>query len=112
MKPSSDLTFIAGRIPGSVTANASDLDNMLFNSSSLVSTPVFFVFGETTERHVPSLKEAVVFILSAKVENLQGWFNDAGPDASRLASSMMCFVPNDRDMELEEMCSGNPIEVS
>lgn len=112
LKPSSVLTFIAGTIPGSVTTNASDLNNRLFNSSSLVSTPVFFVFGEPTERDVPSLKEEVVLILSAYVENLRGKFNDAGPDVSRLAGPVMPFAPKDRNMELEEMCSGNPTDVS
>lgn len=64
MQLSSTRTFIKGTIPGSVTANVSDLDKKLLKSSSLVSDPVFFVFGEP-ERDMPSLKEEVVLILSA-----------------------------------------------
>ena len=58
-------TFIDGRIPSSEAATVSDFANKLFKSSSLVSAPVFFNFGETTERDVPSLKEDAVLILSA-----------------------------------------------
>ena len=48
-----------------MAADVSDFDNKLLRSSSLVSAPVFFVFGEPTKREVPSLKEDVVLILSA-----------------------------------------------
>lgn len=59
------LTFTDGRVTDSGADEVSDLNNKLFKSSSLVSAPVFFVFGEPTERDVPSLKAGVVLILSA-----------------------------------------------
>lgn len=58
------LTFIAGRIPDSVAVDVSDFDTKLVNNS-LISAPVFFVFGEPTASDVRSLKEDVVPILSA-----------------------------------------------
>lgn len=44
---------------------ASCLDNKLFRSSSLVSAPVFFNFGEPIAEAIPSLKAELVLILSA-----------------------------------------------
>ncbi|KAK8481288.1 hypothetical protein V6N12_055791, partial [Hibiscus sabdariffa] len=67
----------AGRTPDSAAVNKSDLYNRLLDSSSLVSTPVFFIFGEATKWDVPSLKAAVVLTLSAYVENLRGSAKDA-----------------------------------
>ena len=85
----------------------SDFDNKLLKSSSL-SAPVFFIFGEPVERDVPSLKEDVVLILSAYVENLRGRARDA--DGSRLAR--MPLVPRDVGPELEDKCSGRSMELS
>ena len=105
-------TFIAGRIPDSTAANESDLDNKLLNNSSLVSAPVFFVFGEAI-RDVPSLNADVVLILSAYVENLRGNANDVSFGESRLPAPVMPFEPRDKDdVELEEKCSENPNEIS
>ena len=59
------LTFIEVRDADSVAVEMSDLDKKLFKSSSLVSAPVFFVFGEPTEIDVLSLKAGVLPILSA-----------------------------------------------
>ena len=63
-----------------MVVNASGFDNELLKSS-LVSAPVFFIFGEAIDGDVPSLKADVVLILSAYVENLR--VKDAG--GSRLA---------------------------
>lgn len=84
---------------GSVAAAPSDLDNKVFKSSSRVSAPVFFVLGEPTDRVVPSLKAAVVLILSAYVENLRGWDKD---DIFG-ESPVMAFL-RDGDVELVETC--------
>lgn len=102
-------TFIDGRIPASVATTVSDFANKLFKSSSLVSAPVFFIFGEPTERDVPSLKEDAVLILSAYVENLRGRAKDG---ESRLTCPEMPFVARDRDTELDDRLSGNPNEIS
>lgn len=48
-----------------MAVDMSVLDSKLCKSSSRVSAPDFFVFGEPIESDIPSLKEEVVPILSA-----------------------------------------------
>lgn len=60
-------TFISGIAPASVGATVSGLGNRLFKTASLVSAPVFFIFGEPRVREAPSLKEEMVLILCSYV---------------------------------------------
>lgn len=108
-KESSFLTFTAGKVPDSVAVEVSDLDNELFKSSLLVSTPVFFVFGEANIWDVPSPKAEVVLILSEKFEIPR--FIDGSLGESRLTAPLVPFVPSEKETDLEK-CSGGPNEVS
>lgn len=90
-----------------MAVDTSDFESKLLKSSSLVSAPVFLIFGEPSKADVPSLKEDVALILSAYVENLR--VKVAGE--SRLVCPMIPFVLRGIEMEVEK-CSGCPKELS
>lgn len=97
-------TFIAGRIPDSVTDDSVSNFDKLFKSSSLVSEPNFFVFGEPPGS--PSLKDELVLNLSAYVENLRGRVIVVVLGESVLLSPMVPLVPSDKDVAVVDKCSG------
>lgn len=91
-------------MPAVVADDVPDLDNKLFESSSLVSARVLLVIGEPTETF-PSLKDSVVLVLSALLGIVE-------PREPRVHCPEMSFVPSEKDVELEGTCCDDPREVS
>lgn len=91
--------MIVGRFPFAIAVDRSCLDGRLFNSSSRVSAPVFFDFGELVAELIPSLKDDRVLNLSTYVVYLLGKIDCTDPGSSKL--DVAGPVPNDEEADVK-----------
>jgi len=93
--------LIAGALAVPTVADESCLGCRLLKRSSLVSSPVFFDFGEPIADPIPSLNVDVILILSAQVEYFRGCVNSTDPGNSILAEDASTSLPTDVEREVE-----------
>lgn len=91
--------MLARRLPDEEVTGASCLDNILVSSSSFVSAPVFFDFGEPNAEANPSLKTEDVLNLSAKVEGFHVELESAAPGKSEFTDGTVLDI-NDEETEV------------
>lgn len=91
--------MFATRLADEEAAAASCLDRRLLSSSSFVSAPVFFDFGEPKADANPSLKTDDVLTLSVYVEGLHWELDCAAPGWSEFTGGIVLAIkPEDSEL--------------